>query len=347
MLLRQIVAKNFRSFQDAKFDFNPFLTIIIGENAKGKTNILESIYLIIHGEGFRESKEDELIKFQESKGEVEGNFSSGEETFMLHISIKKSSTGVEKIFTVNRAKRKHFQYLKETTKVILFSPEQIDIILGPPSVRRKYFDILLSSFDLEYKKRLTNYENALRKRNKILETYRDELELVEELRFWNSYLEENGNYLTQKRQEYIDFLNRHTKIDAKEFKIEYVKNEFNSKNLQAKHDLEKRIRRTVIGPQKDDFQISLESEFTKNLHHYGSRSEQRLGLFWLKFNELKFIEEKFRIRPIILLDDIFSELDFKNKKLIFDVIAKYQTIATTTEVEVLDLIDMPKTIIKL
>ena len=347
MLLKQIILSNFRNFADEKFVFNPFLTIIIGENARGKTNLLESIYLISHGEGFRESREDELIKFEQKSSEVQAVFASGDENFLFHMMIKRTDVGVNKIFSLNKARKKYFQYQKETAKTVLFSPEQIEIMLGPPEKRRRYFDNLLSSFDIVYKKRLTNYENALRKRNKILGSYHNEKDLYEELIFWNTYLAEQASYLGHKRQRYVDFLNIHKKIDNKEFSIEYRKNEFNQKRLEENFELEKRYRKTVIGPQKDDFQISQKNESLKNLHHYGSRSEQRLAVIWLKFNEIKYFEEMFESKPLLLLDDIFSELDVKNKKLVIDLVKKYQTIVTTTEIELLELADVPKSIIKL
>ena len=347
MLLKQIILSNFRNFANEKFVFNPFLTIIIGENARGKTNLLESIYLISHGEGFRESREDELIKFEQSSSEVQAVFASGDENFLFQMMIKRTDVGVNKIFSLNKARKKYFQYQKETAKTVLFSPEQIEIMLGPPEKRRRYFDNLLSSFDIVYKKRLTNYENALRKRNKILGSYHNEKDLYEELTFWNAYLTEQASYLIQKRQQYVDFLNQHKRIDSKEFSIEYRKNEFNQKRLEENFELEKRYRKTVIGPQKDDFQISQKNESLKNLHHYGSRSEQRLAVIWLKFNEIKYFEEMFESKPLLLLDDIFSELDVKNKKLVIDLVKKYQTIITTTEVELLELADVPKSIITL
>ena len=347
MLLKQIILSNFRNFADEKFVFNPFLTIIVGENARGKTNLLESIYLISHGEGFRESREDELIKFEQSSSEVQAVFASGDENFLFQMMIKRTDVGVNKIFSLNKARKKYFQYQKETAKTVLFSPEQIEIMLGPPEKRRRYFDNLLSSFDIVYKKRLTNYENALRKRNKILGSYHNEKDLYEELTFWNAYLTEQASYLIQKRQQYVDFLNQHKRIDSKEFSIEYRKNEFNQKRLEENFELEKRYRKTVIGPQKDDFQISQKNESLKNLHHYGSRSEQRLAVIWLKFNEIKYFEEMFESKPLLLLDDIFSELDVKNKKLVIDLVKKYQTIVTTTEIELLELADVPKSIIKL
>ena len=347
MLLKQIILRNFRNIEDKKFDINPFLTIILGENAKGKTNLLEAIYLMTQGEGFRESREDELIKFRQIQSEVQGIFASGADNFRFQITLKKSSLGVDKIFSINLAKRKHFQYQRETPKTVLFSPEQIELMTGSPDKRRKYINNLLSSFDLDYKKKLINYESALRKRNKILERYKDEEDLFNELSYWNDYLEKQAGYLTKKRQEHIDFLNLHNNIDSKEFSIKYLRNEFNKERLDENFELEKRYRKTVIGPQKDDFEISLLSEALKNLHHFGSRSEQRLAIFWLKFNEIKLYEDEFKSKPLLLLDDIFSELDVKNKKLVIDLVKKYQTIVTTTEVELLELADVPKSIIRL
>ena len=115
MLLKQIILKNFRNFGDEKFNFNPFLTIIIGENAKGKTNLLEGIFLIVYGEGFRESKEEELIRFEQDQSDVQGIFASGDEDFLFQIGIKKSGRGVDKIFSLNKSRRKYFQYITINT----------------------------------------------------------------------------------------------------------------------------------------------------------------------------------------------------------------------------------------
>ena len=171
--------------------------------------------------------------------------------------------------------------------------------------------------------------------------------MFNELAYWNDYLEKQAGYLTKKRQEYVDFLNEHNNIDNKAFSVKYLKNEFNERRLEENFELEKRYRRTVIGPQKDDFEIYQKNNSLKNLHHFGSRSEQRLAIFWLKFNEIRLYEVSFKNKPLLLLDDIFSELDIKNKKLIIDLVKKYQTIVTTTEIELLELADMPKSIIRL
>lgn len=347
MLLKSINFNSFRNFEKETFIFNPFLTIIIGENARGKTNLLEGIHVIVHGEGFRESKEEELIGMEKNNGYVEGIFGEKDDKFTYRVAIEKKKEFVEKHFFVNKTKKKHIQYLQEQIKAVLFSPEQIEIIIGSPGIRREYFDKLISFYDYEYKKKLDNYANALRRRNKVLEKHYDESQLKEELEFWNTYLIQQAEYITKKRKEYADYLNEHQELDSKEFSVEYVENTFTQKRLEEFFNDEKRWRRTLIGPQKDDFLIYMKSKLKKNIHHYGSRSEQRLGVFWLKMNEIRFYEDTQNKKPILLLDDVFSELDVHNKKIILNLIKKYQTVVTTTEREVIALAEVPNTIIRL
>lgn len=349
MLLRTVSFKNFRNFNSQLFQLNPWTTVIIGENARGKTNLLEGVFFLINGVGFRESKEEELINYN-STGScvVEGVFMTDEDKTTFTINIVKKNENIEKIFQIHRTKKRHIDYLKSQTRTVLFSPDQIEIITGSPDRRRDYFNKLISSYDLEYKKKLKNFEQALRRRNKILETYSTFEKLKEDLFFWDSYLVEQADYLTKKRSEYIDYLNQNKKIDGREFYIEYMKSELSLDRLARNFERELMVRRTFIGPQKDDYQIFIsEAKKAKNIHHFGSRSEQRFAIFWLKMNELKFYEGFFGFKPILLLDDVFSELDLKNKKLVTSLIGKYQAIATTTEREVLELLEGPKSIIKL
>jgi len=347
MQLNKIRLKQFRNFESASFSFSPALTVIIGENAKGKTNILEAICFLLVGSGFREHTEDELIVMEENQLEAEGIFTIDSYTLELHIILREKEDAIEKIFVVNRAKKKLFQYQKETTRAVLFSPEQIQIITESPDRRREYFDEIISLYKPEHKKRLFNYGNALRKRNKLLEQHTNIQTLREELTFWNRYLEEQAAVITRNRREYVEFLNEHSRIDNKKFRVEYVSNELTAKRLEEVFDRERIYRKTFIGPQKDDFRIFLKGEkFEKDLHCFGSRSEQRLGVFWLKMNEI-YHHEAQKKKPILLLDDIFSELDLKNKKLIFHLIENYQTVLTTTQEELLDISGVEKEIIRL
>lgn len=336
MILKRVQLHNFRNIPSRVFNISSKLTIILGENARGKTNMLESIHCIINGIGFRESKEEELLLMGSLGAQLDGLFEKNDNTNHFRIVLKKESNGlITKQFFIEKTKKGHSHYIGEQTKCVLFAPEQIDIITGSPDVRREYFNKLISIFDIAYKKHLINYEQALRKRNKLLEHSRSEESLKEELSFWDVYLEKEAAYITEKRSIYTDFLNSHNKLDGREFNIEYIKNEFNQERLKEKKELELRIRKTLIGPQKDDWVISLKNKNVekKNLQKYGSRSEQRLGVFWLKMNEIHFMEEKINIHPILLLDDVFSEFDHENKERIIRLIEKYQTVITTTEGE--------------
>ncbi len=354
MLLKQILLKNFRNFSEKSFTFNPFLTIVIGENARGKTNLLEAVYFLINGSGFRETKEEELIQLGKDYASVEGKFGLEDQVFDFKITVSRKTSITEKNFFINKTKKRYYQYITSQTKAVLFSPEQLGIITGSPDRRRDYFNKLISFYDFDYKKRLANYENALRRRNKILEITKNEATLKEELLFWDGYLEEQAKYIILKREEYVNFLNENRRIDNKEFSVKYQKSELTKERLADLFIEERRYRRTLIGPQKDDFIFLEKSKDQKNLQHYGSRGEQRMAVVWLKVNEIKYYEDEFRQKtnlpggkPILLLDDIFSEFDFKNRKLIFDLIQNYQSIITTTDPELLELSHMPQTIIKL
>ncbi len=353
MILKKIAFHNFRSFESSTFEINPFLTIVIGKNARGKTNLLEGIYVLLQGEGFREDKEEELLYIDKKTAYVEGVCGIGDDVFMFRVAIDHKSGYIEKHFFVNKTKKRYYQYIQEQIKTVLFSPEQIDIIIGPPSIRREYIDKWISYYDFEYKKKLDNYTNAIRRRNKVLEMHKDEGKLKEELRFWNSYCIEQAAYIFAKRTELVVFLNKHPKLDAKSFTIEYQNNEFNQNRLDEVYEEEKKWRRTLIGPQKEDFQISMQSKAAlpsgkwknKNIHHYGSRSEQRMAVFWLKLNEIMYHEETRKKKPILLLDDVFSELDIHNKKIVLDLVKTYQSLVTTTERDIIDIAEVPNTII--
>ena len=344
MILKSISFYHFRNFDKKQFKINPNLTVIFGNNAQGKTNLLEGIYFILKGEGFRESKEEQLIIFDQLNSFVEAKLTDRKTKDILNIRIDltKNDLGLNKTYFLEKTKKGRYSYLKNLITIVLFSPEQIEIIDRTMSIRREYFDKFLSGIDSEYKKRLTNYNQALRKRNKILDFGFNNQNIRQELDFWNKYLIDQGSYLIKRRREYIKYLNSNKIIDSKEFLIEYKENPFSLDRFNQYHDKELLIRKTLIGPHRDEYHIYMinKSLAKKDIHMYGSRSEQRLGLFWLKINELKYLESFYGKKPILLLDDIFSELDHYNQKLIFNLIGNYQTVVTSTEKEVIKLINL-------
>ncbi|PIZ66318.1 hypothetical protein COY14_00545 [Candidatus Roizmanbacteria bacterium CG_4_10_14_0_2_um_filter_36_9] len=349
MLISAISLTNFRNFKSAKYEFSPNLTLIIGKNALGKTTLLEAIYVAIYGTGFRESREVELVNFDHDDCIIDAEFfkDSTLERFQIRI-LRSVDDRVAKTFYLDKAVKSATKYRKNQTQAVLFAPEQIRIITGSPSRKRKYVDSVISAIDPEYKKSLRLYESAFRRRNKVLERYESEDDLEHELIYWDKLIVDNGVELTTKRKSLIEFINNNPTINGKAFSIEYIPNIITAEKLVTVRDREMRLRRTLIGPQKDDFEISLTTNSKKNVSLYGSRSEQRMAVFWLKLNELKLFEEKSKKKPILLLDDIFSELDENNRKLVMKMIGNYQTIATTTEVEIGEIRqDLSKIVIEL
>lgn len=347
-LLSKLHIRNFRNFKSNIFEFGPNLTLILGENAKGKTSLLEAVYTSIYGKGFRESKENELIHWGCDNGIVDGEFIELESSNRFQIQLLRTREGrVEKKYFINKALKPASQFLRSQVHAVLFAPEQMRIITGSPSRKRKYFDSVISSTDLTYKKSLRIYENALRRRNKVLEQFENMSNIRKELYYWNDLIIENGSELIVKRQQYIEFLNNNSKVDGKDFHIKYFPNKISNDILESVYDKELRFRKTLVGPQKDDFEFYLGSGVKKNIGFFGSRSEQRLTVFWLKLRELKFFEDKSKKKPILLLDDIFSELDEHNRELVMKMIKDYQTIVTTTEENFVDLAQVPEIIIRL
>jgi DNA replication and repair protein RecF len=355
MLLKEITLKNFRSFSDSVFEFNPKLTIILGNNSVGKTNLLEAIYCLSKGHGFREKQEEELLKHEQTTANIQSLFlNERKEKINFRIHLSNQSAFLKACF-VDKIKKRTFDYALLTTPAVIFSPNMLYIIDGEIAERREFFDDILSILDKEYKKRLSNYTNSLKRRNKVLEKVTDISQLKDQLVFWDTYLIEEASYITKKREELVEFLNNHPTIQDKSFSIVYLKNEISKKTLEDTFQKQLYVHKTVVGPQRDNYEIHISNpastphtkSFTKNVHRFGSRSEQRLALFWIVINEIKLYEESLKKKPIILLDDIFSELDESNKALILNLIKDYQTIVTTTEMRVVELSDVAHTIIQL
>ena len=347
MVLKKISFLHFRNFGEATFYFNPFLTIIIGPNSVGKTNLLEGVYFLCHGSGFRERSQEELINSMMDKCTVEAIFGDGKSNLDLRILLDKTIQ-FSKVYFVNRIKKRFLDYSTLSPFVAIFSPNFIYVIDGQPSDRRDFFDRIIGSVDIEYKKRLANYENCLKKRNKLLEVEKNIDKLKEELVFWDNYLIDHASYIVKKRWEFVNFLKNNKKLDSKTFSLDYQPNEISPHRFAETFEKQLYTRKTLVGPQRDIYEIYIgEEENKKNVHKFGSRSEQRLSLFWILLNEIKLIQEVTKQRPILLLDDIFSELDSINKALILKLIKNYQTIITTIDPNVIDLIDTPHTIIEL
>lgn len=352
MILQKLLLKNFRNHGKKEIDFSKKTTLIVGVNSAGKTNILEAIYLLATGKSFRvRGVESEMIKYGEEMGrvigEVEDNFEKGKTT--LEIFLTRGEVMGEKVakkkYSENGVTKRAIDFVGRL-EAVYFGPEDLEIIIGSPSTRRKYLDEVLSQTDKEYYRASLSYEKGLRSRNRLLEEMR-EFGTADRRRFyfWDQLLIKNGNILTTKREEYLNFLNLSGENGGfggiKGFKIEYDRSSISVERLSQYANEEVAAGTTLVGPHRDDFKVSIKKQSTKekeengierDLAIYGSRGEQRLAVLWLKLGELRFIKEKTKEMPVLLLDDIFSELDPEHRKLVLEIVKQEQAIITTADI---------------
>jgi len=348
MLLKSLSVSNFRNFVESTYQFHPFLTLVVGENSVGKTNLLEAIYFTQHGSGFRESKSQELIRTRQLQGYAESILSDEKTTDKLRIFLTLKDTVVAKQYMVNKVKKMQFTYRPFTQPTVIFSPAMLYVIDGEPERRRTFFDRILSQLDIEYKKTLLHYEQALRRRNKVLQQEENVEKLESALIFWDETLVKQARYIHKKRTELIDYFNSKSTLDEKTFSIQYKPNILTHETLLSSFQKQLYVRKTVVGPHRDEYVFFIKKDDElESIHAFGSRSEQRLTLFWLLLCEIELIFEKTKKRPILLLDDIFSELDIINKAYVLKLIQNYQTILTSADPTLIDIIEIPHSLITL
>jgi DNA replication and repair protein RecF len=346
MHLSRLHLVHFRNFTEKVLtDFDPYFTIIIGKNSVGKTNLLESIYTLSNTHGFREKSTTELIQMEEQRAYVKGVVQDQSHETQYTVSFSAGAATTTKSTAVNNIAKPVKEYLKRSFCTVLFQPEDLLLITGSPDKRRSYVDKILSKIDYSYYQAKTNYEQGVYKRNKLLESFSRMMTADDEdvITFWDEYLEKQSKVLQEKRNFLVEFFNQHPDIfEHTGFSFEYRPSKFSHEEALKRRSEELRYRRTLLGPQLDDFVLYKKQGNTKKqLSSFGSRSEQRLGVLWLKVGEVRFYEQEMNQKPIILMDDIFSELDHDNSKHILSVFSSYQSFLTTAHLDVISLIDFP------
>jgi DNA replication and repair protein RecF len=323
-MIKAIKLSDFRNFKKKTLEFSDKITVITGPNASGKTNILESLFLLSTGKSFKARTEVEMLNYNSELARV----TAKTDVFRLESVITKGDNGwPKKKLLVNGVPKRLIDFAGNF-KAVLFGPWDMDLVTESPSLRRKFLDSVLSQVDREYRRSILSYEKGLRQRNRLLYRIREEGAPRTQLLFWNQLLIKNGDYITEKREEFIEFVNSQPSLNDQKFKLEYDRSVISEGRLDQYRDEEVSAATTLVGPHRDDF-IFFEKE--RNLSSYGSRGEQRMGVLWLKIAELEFIEEKTAERPTLLLDDIFSELDHEHRDVVMKLSKSQQTIITTAD----------------
>lgn len=320
----------FRNHRKKDFKF-PKVTIIIGKNTSGKSSILEAITFLSHGKSYKAEKDFDCINEDSDFSNAEAEILENGDKTKLKIILANSSGRLSKKYLINNVARTQNNFVSNLLTV-LFTPEDLELINDSPSVRRNYLNSVLTQAYKEYRIALNIYEKALKRRNRMLYLTREGKKYFasEEFEYWDNLVIENGQIVTRFRQEFIDFVNNSDK-QIFELKINYDKSTISRERLDKYKDAELASAKTLVGPQRDE--IVFENLERKSIKEFGSRGEQRLTVLQIKLIETLFLIEKTGRTPVLLLDDIFSELDEENIIKVLDLLPHHQVIITTTHEE--------------
>lgn len=340
MYIKDICFTNYRNYKKLKLSLCDGVNIFTGNNAQGKTNVLEGIYYCSLAKSHRTSKDKELIMWDCESAYVSIDVARIRLDKKIEIKIFKEGKKGAKI---NGVKVNKMSELIGIFNVVMFSPEDLIIIKGSPANRRKLLDIQLCQLDHKYYFNLVQYNKVLNERNILLKKWKDEnLAIIE---IYNSQLSKYGAYIIQERCRYIDKLNDkgktiHREITSGEEEIEFqyvsnIKNLDNAEeeicqllNKNIKNDIERRT--TLIGPHREDFNVFINGINTRT---FGSQGQQRTSVLTIKFSSMEIIKDLTGEYPVLLLDDVLSELDTKRQRYILNSIKKMQTIISCTGME--------------
>jgi DNA replication and repair protein RecF len=331
--------QNFRNYSQRTFLFPNKVTAILGENAKGKTSIIEAISLLSTGESFRAERVEEMIRVNEELGRVKGKVDVSGEKIELEVIITRGvvngKSTQSRLYSVAGVKRQKRNFVGKFFTVV-FRPEDMRLVEGSPSRRRQFIDTVLSVVDPEYAVALKTYEESLKKRNRLLQSIQEGTMPRSVLLFWTQAVIKHGSHLQEKRR---NFFGSFTSVRfPMPFQVEYLPSVISDERMAEYADREVIVGHMLIGPHKDDFSVHFLDPalgaVPKPVATYGSRGQQRLAVLWLKMAELEFLENQTQQSPLLLLDDILSELDEKHRHDVILLLQDKQAIITTTEKKV-------------
>lgn len=344
MLIKSLQLLNFRNYAKLDLEFETQPTIFVGSNGAGKSNILEAIYLLSTTKSPRVEEEIELIQKGKEAATIKSiltDKTGSNELMMTLIGDSSGGTNSEikrfgKRMAVNGVNRRVIDFIGNLPAVI-FWPTDINMITGAPALRRWHLDLALAQTHrayqdggIPYKKALTLYEQILINRNRVLKRINEGEAKPDELTYWTDELIKYAEIVSQKRIEYFEFINN-LNNPLGSFRYEYKQSILSAERLQQYKDREAAAKSTLIGPHRDDFKIKDETD--RDLSKFGSRGEQRMATLAFKLAQLEFMSDILGERPVLLLDDVFSELDANHRAVVAEISLKQQTVISTVELE--------------
>lgn len=334
MYLRSIELSQFRNYEKLDLQFDTGTNILYGDNAQGKTNILEAISVSGTTKSHKGSKDREMIRFGQEESHIKTVVMKQNMEYQIDIHMKKRKT---KGIAVNKVPLKKASELFGILNIVFFSPEDLNIIKNGPSERRRFLDSELCQLDKLYFSDLVRYNRVLNQRNKLLKDIVFRPDLKETLPVWDEQLLEYGRKIIRRRNEFIHELNEivldiHRKIsgDREELLLKYEPNiddAFFQDELNRARERDMKYCQTSVGPHRDDMLFSISDI---DIRKYGSQGQQRTSALSLKLAEIELVKKSIHETPVLLLDDVLSELDSNRQNYLLNSIHDIQTIITCT-----------------
>lgn len=351
MFVEEIIFRNFRNYELLELRFSPNMNVIIGGNAQGKTNILEGIYFLSTAKSHRTSIDSELIQNGKDWFYLKGTVSTRDSQTVVEIA---NSRNEKKKIKIDGKAQDKVSSIVGKINTVMFSPEDLTLVKGVPSERRKFLDILISRIDRVHLYNLQEYNSALKQRNELLRKIRENRKSNREFDFdslssWNSLLVKYGTEIIQKRFSIIPELlelakEKHKQLTSSKevlglkYQCQLMQSSSETddifdvfqESLDKNNDIDIRLGTTTVGPHRDDLVITIDD---MDIRRFGSQGQQRTAVLSLKLATIDLINQRLGDYPIILLDDVSSELDKRRVSLLFDLINKIpaQTFLTTTD----------------
>lgn len=335
MVVKSLKLKNYRNYDLLDLKFDPDTNILYGDNAQGKTNILEALYLTGTTKSHRGMKDRDVIQFGYDESHIETTIEKKGVTFQIDMHLKKNSPkgiAIDKI-PIHRASE-----LFGLVYFVFFSPEDLNIIKEGPAGRRRFVDLELSQLDKIYLSNLSNYNRIINQRNSLLKDLYGQKNLIETLDIWDMQLASYGAKVMNRRQKFIENVNEiisdiHFRLTGgkENITLTYEKSTGNlsmEDALKKYRDRDIRMKSTTVGPHRDD--VCFRTQNGLDIRKFGSQGQQRTAALSLKLSEIELIKQVIKDTPVLLLDDVLSELDKHRQNYLLDSIHDIQTIITCT-----------------
>lgn len=337
MFIKSLELDSFRNYEYLKIDFDKGVNILYGDNAQGKTNILEAIYLSATTKSHKGSKDREIINIEKEEAHIKTILEKDNLERRIDMHLRKNKS---KGIALDKVRLKKVSELLGLLNVVFFSPEDLSIIKNEPEKRRRFVDMELCQIDTLYLNDLNNYNKVLNQRNTLLKDISFHPEYKDMISIYDLQLVSYGSRLIERRKKFVEEMNPIISFNHKTItcdKENLVMNYHPSVDIKDYEDSLKeslykdmKLRTTSVGPHRDDYSFFAND---MNLRIYGSQGQQRSAAISLKLSEISLIKQVTKHNPVLLLDDVFSELDAGRKSHMIDSIGDIQTIITCPNLE--------------